>query len=200
MVSSISNTSATQAIYATAAKKNLDETAAPGTVTTVEEQDTAAAATQSAESAATARLGDQLSAQADASRVQRAVDESTAAPSGPPPSGPPPADEASADTEAISAQAPASGAAPAGGAPVAAASSETTETDYIAEADTNSDKTVSDEERLAYETKLRQQAEDSGTGATKASMKTDPVEALTAEVRAVYGTEEEVPPALNVLA
>jgi hypothetical protein len=205
MVSSISSTSATQALYATPAKKNLDETAAtPSTVATPEEQDTAAAATRSAESAAAARLGDQLSAQADASRVQRAVDESTAPPSGPPPSGPPPADEASAgtatETEATSAQAPAAGAAPAGGAPPAAAASETTETDYIAEADTNSDKTVSDEERLAYETKLRQQAEDSGTGATKASMKTDPVEALTAEVRATYGVDEEATPAVSTTA
>jgi hypothetical protein len=72
MVSSISSSTATQATYAPAARKTPDETVAtPGPVATTDDQDRAAAPTQSAESAASARLGEQLNAQADASRVQR---------------------------------------------------------------------------------------------------------------------------------
>lgn len=80
----------------------------------------------------------------------------------------------------LNAQAPAAAPpAPAGGA---AASPETTDTDYIAEADTNSDKTVSDEERAAYEAKLRDQNE------------------KQAEVRAAYGQIDAAAPALDVTA
>ena len=86
--------------------------------------------TVSALSSATARVGDQLAAQADASRVERAR--------------------------------------PAGGGGGAAAASETESTDYIAEADTNSDKKVSDEERAAYEKKLEQQAQDKSGAVQKA--------------------------------
>ena len=85
--------------------------------------------TVSALSSATARVGDQLAAQADASRVERAR--------------------------------PTSGGA-------AAATGETASTDYIAEADTNSDKTVSDQERVAYEKKLEQQAQDKSGAVQKA--------------------------------
>ena len=203
MVTSISSTSATQAAYAPAAKKNAEATAVATAAVPAEQQDTAAAATQSQASAASTRLADQLSAQADASRVQRAVDDSAVAPNGPPPAPPEEASadsDAAADTETAAAQAPAGGARPAGGAPAAAASSETTATDYIAEADTNSDKTVSDEERAAYETKLRQQAEDAGSSATKSATQADPVDALTAEVRATYGVDEAAEPSLNITA
>ena len=201
MVSSINSTSAsaTQATYAPAARKSLDETVATASpVTATADQDAAPAPTQSAESAASARLGDQLNAQADASRVQRAVDEAST-------------DSAAAtetdtdastgtDTEAAAAAAPARSAPPAGGAPAASSGETSTATDYIAEADTNSDKTVSDEERAAYETKLRKQAEDSAASNASSSTQADPIGALTAEVRATYGVDEVAEPALNITA
>jgi hypothetical protein len=57
MVSSISSSTATQATYAPAARKTPDETVAtPGPVPTTDDQDSAAPPTQSAESAASARL------------------------------------------------------------------------------------------------------------------------------------------------
>ena len=148
MVSSISSSTPTQATQAPAARNNPDPTVAtPAVVTTTDDQDNAPAPTQSAESAASARLGDQLNAQADASRVQRAVDEASS--------------ESATDTDSEAAAA--AGAAPAGGAPAAASTATSTTSattnDYVAEADTNSDKTVSDDEQAAYDTKLRQQAE-----------------------------------------
>jgi len=100
--------------------------------------------TVSALSSATARVGDQLAAQADASRMERAR--------------------------------------PVGGGG-AAATSETGSTDYIAEADTNSDKKVSDEERAAYEKKLEQQAQDKSGAVQKA-----------------YGLAEESAPAVSATA
>jgi len=177
MVNSIGGASAAQAAYAPTPKNNDEAALGPAsTVTSPDAEATPPAPTQSAESAA-ARLGDELNAQADAARVQRAVDASPAS-----------ATASSEDSDAVeetgSAQAPAA-AAPAGGAGGAggaAASSETTDTDYIAEADTNSDKTVSDEERAAYEAKLREQNE------------------KQAEVRAAYGQDEGATPALDVTA
>jgi len=178
MVNSIGGASAAQAAYAPTPKNNDEGALGPAsTVTSPDAEATPPAPTQSAESAAAARLGDELNAQADAARVQRAVDASPAS-----------ATASSEDSDAVeetgSAQAPAA-AAPAGGAGGAggaAASSETTDTDYIAEADTNSDKTVSDEERAAYEAKLREQNE------------------KQAEVRAAYGQDEGATPALDVTA
>jgi len=177
MVNSIGGASAAQAAYAPTPKKNDEAALGPAsTVTSPDAEATPPAPTQSAGSAAAARLGDELNAQADAARVQRAVDASPAS-----------ATASSEDSDAVeetaSAQAPAAAApAPAGGAGGAAASSETTDTDYIAEADTNSDKTVSDEERAAYEAKLREQNE------------------KQAEVRAAYGQIEAATPALDVTA
>jgi len=144
MVNSIGGASAAQATYSAtpAAVPKTDTEQAATTTTTAAAGDAAenpSAPTQSAESAAATRLGDELKAQADATRVQRA----------------------------------------AGGS---AASSETTDTDYIAEADTNSDKTVSDEERAAYEARLRKETE------------------MQAEVRAAYGQDEGAGPALDVTA
>lgn len=176
MVNSIGGASAAQAAYAPTPKKNDEAVLGPASaVTTPDAEATPPAPTQSAESAA-ARLGDELNAQADAARVQRAVDASPAS-----------AKASSEDGDAVeetgSAQTPAAAApAPAGGAGGAAASSETTDTDYIAEADTNSDKTVSDEERAAYEAKLREQNE------------------KQAEVRAAYGQDKGTTLALDVTA
>ena len=177
MVNSIGGASAAQAAYAPTPKNNDEAALGPAsTVTSPDAEATPPAPSQSAESAAAARLGDELNAQADAARVQRAVDASPAS-----------ATASSEDSDAVeetaSAQAPAGAApAPAGGAGGAAASSETTDTDYIAEADTNSDKTVSDEERAAYEAKLREQNE------------------KQAEVRAAYGQDGGATPALDVTA
>ena len=178
MVNSIGGASAAQAAYAPTPKKNDEAALGPAsTVTSPDAEATPPAPTQSAESAAAARLGDELNAQADAARVQRAVDASPAS-----------ATASSEDSDAVeetgSAQAPAAPppAGGAGGAGGAAASSETTDTDYIAEADTNSDKTVSDEERAAYEAKLREQNE------------------KQAEVRAAYGQDVGATPALDVTA
>ena len=56
-------------------------------------------------------------------------------------------------------------------------------TDYIAEADTNSDKKVSDEERAAYEKKLEQQAQDKSGAVQKA-----------------YGLGEDSEPAVSATA
>ena len=96
-----------------------------------------------------------------------------------------PAETTEADSATASADAATPAQAPAkmGGGGVAASSSVTTDTDYIAEADTNSDKTVSDEERAVYEAKLRVQNE------------------KQAEVRAAYGQDQaSTTPALEVTA
>lgn len=144
-------------------------------------------ATQSAESAASARLGDQLEADADSARVQRAIDESAVS-------------EPSGDTQASAqassgAAAPAAGTAPAAGAggTAASSSSESTDTDYIAEADTNSDKVVSDEERAVYEARLRDQAE-------KSAVNTGEAVDQTTSVRAAYGQATETASSLDITA
>ena len=72
--------------------------------------------------------------------------------------------------------------------------------DYVAEADTDSDKTVSDDEQAAYETKLRQQAEAAAATKAAAAKETAPQDALTAEVRATYGVDEAAEPVLNITA
>ena len=64
-----------------------------------------------------------------------------------------------------------------------------TSADYIAEADTNSDKTVSDQERAAYEKKLAQQVE-AKAAATDRSR----------ELQAAYGLSEDAAPSLAVTA
>ena len=168
MVSNIGGASAAQAAYATTPKTTNEQAPAVSPATPAPAAKAAPTApAQSEESAATARLGEQLNAQADASRVQRAVDEMPAETTE--------AGSESATSESAPAQAPAKG----GGT----ASSTTTDTDYIAEADTNSDKTVSDEERAVYEARLREQNE------------------KQAEVRAAYGQDEDTAaPALDVTA
>lgn len=193
MVSSISSSTATQATYAPAARKTPDETVAtPGPVPTMDDQDSAAPPTQSAESAASARLGDQLNAQADASRVQRAVAEAGTE------SDTTTATGSEASSGAAAAAAPTGGAAPAASTSTSATASTTN--DYVAEADTNSDKTVSDDEQAAYDTKLRQQAEAAAATKAMAAKEADPQDALTAEVRATYGVDEAAEPVLNITA
>ena len=193
MVSSISSSTATQATYAPAARKTPDETVAtPGPAPTTGDQDSAAPPTQSAESAASARLGDQLNAQADASRVQRAVDEAGTE------SDTTTATGSEASSEAAAAAAPTGGAAPAASTSTSATASTTN--DYVAEADTNSDKTVSDDEQAAYDTKLRQKAEAAAATKAMAAKEADPQDALTAEVRATYGVDEAAEPVLNITA
>lgn len=176
MINSIGSASAAQAAYATTPKKNDEAVLAPGMVTPPDADATPPAPTQSAESAAAARLGDELNAQADAARVQRAVDAAPASATA--------SSEDSEESEEVeeTGSAPAPAAASPAPAGAVAASSETIDTDYIAEADTNSDKTVSDEERTAYEAKLREQNE------------------KQAEVRAAYGQHEDAAPALDVTA
>lgn len=157
MVSNIGGASAAPAAYAATPKTSAEAASAASSPAPAPAAEAAPAAPlQSAESAAAARLGEQLNARADAARVQDAVDQMPAA-----------TEEASSD----------SAAAGAGAAPAA-----TTDTDYIAEADTNSDKTVSDQERAAYEARLRAQDQ------------------KQAEVRAAYGQDESAAPALDVSA
>ncbi|MDN4038858.1 hypothetical protein [Massilia sp. YIM B02443] len=199
MVTSIGGASATQAAYATRSVTSTQTAAGAEDTSAAVTQEVADSgaqvATLSDESAAAARLGDQLSAQADAARVQRAVDESTATATD---SGETTETLEATDTAETQAAAPASG----GGAPMAAggatAASTTTDTDYIEEADTNSDKTVSDQERAVYDAKQRRQAEE--TAAKEQASATDPAEARSAEVRSAYGLDGEAAPALDITA
>lgn len=181
MIDSIGGASAVQTIQPPRVKTQQEtsvDTPAP------EVTQEAPAATQSAESAAAARLGDQLGADADAARVQRAVEESGAATST--------GDTEAADAVQTTTRPADGGAAPAGSAG-AASSSGSTDSDYIAEADTNSDKTVSDEERAVYEAKLREQA---GNQATESGKDVDQAES----VRAAYGQADAPAPALDTTA
>ena len=141
----------------------VPEAPAPATTATAD-AGTDAGSVQSPQSAATARVGGQLDAQFDAARVQRAQDEAAPAASV---TGEEEAATAAAakDTEAGTEAAPAAGGARMGGA---AAGSSSTDTDYIAEADTNKDRKVSEEERIAYEKKQASEAEKSANGSDMA--------------------------------
>lgn len=194
MVSSIGGASAAQAIQPTRVnteKETEQETRVDAPAPDLTQD--APVATQSAESAAAIRLGDQLGADLDTARVQRAVEESGATRS----TTTTEATEATDATDATAqagAQPPAGGAAPTGGAGGAASSSSaSTDSDYIAEADTNADKTVSDEERAVYEAKLREQAEEK-------AVNTDQSMDQTESVRAAYGQADEAAPALDMSA
>jgi hypothetical protein len=151
------------------------------------EAGTEAAAVQSAQSAATARVGEQLDAQFDAARVQRAQDEAA------PASVTGEEDAATAATETAGAEVAAATevsteAAPGGGSRMAGSSSSSSsssaETDYIAEADTNNDRKVSEEERIAYEKKQASEAERSANGANTAQ------ESRAQEVQQAYLPQE----------
>ncbi|THC42256.1 hypothetical protein C2862_17010, partial [Massilia sp. Mn16-1_5] len=96
---------------------------------------------------------------------------------------------APADTEAAAAQpaggAPAGGAGGAGGA---SGSSDSASTDYIAAADTNNDRKVSEEERIAYEKKQASEAQ--GTAA----------QSRTQEVQQAYLPQDSAGSQLDVEA
>lgn len=188
MVTSIGSAALAQTTFTPVKKTQQEEDAAVAAqieaVATENTASTGETETVSAISSATARLGDQLAAQSDAARVDRARAEMPPPPDGaPPPDGPPPAEEAESTGES-SAAAP-TGARPAGGGGGGgtSATSETESTDYIAEADTNSDKKVSDEERVAYEKKLEQQAQDKSGAVQKA-----------------YGLDQDSEPAISATA
>ena len=216
MVSSIGGSTLAQSLPARAASRASQEVQAAGAQGTAtasaatggEADGPAAAVTRSALSSATDRLGSQLEAQADASRLRQAggaQDAAEAAGTGEATA------SASADTESAgsvesaesagsagtTAQA-AGGAGMAGGAGGAgAASSGSSESsDYIAEADTNSDRKVSDEERAAYEKKLAAQAEKS----TQDPQAVPPAERSRAqEVQQAYNPQDSEP-GLDIMA
>lgn len=155
MVTSIGSAPLAQAPAAIRKTQAQDAAPAAGTAAAQAPDDAAPAETRSALSDATARLGGQLDAQADASRLDRTRAEAATPPDDAPPR--------TGDTDAAAeGKAATGGARPAGGG--AGTTAETASADYIAEADTNSDKKVSDQERIAYEKKLEQQARDK-TGA-----------------------------------
>ena len=160
MVSSIGGAGLAQSLLARVeshtAQAEQNMVAAPSAAP-ANDADAGTASVQSAQSAATARVGDQLDAQFDAARMQRAQEDM------------PPVDEIAGDDEAdaaaastdtaaaaTEAAAPAGGSAPAGASGSASASEST---DYIAEADTNNDRKVSEEERIAYEKKQASEAQ-----------------------------------------
>lgn len=164
MVSSIGGAGLAQSLLARVESRTAQAAqnmvAAPGAAP-ANDADAGTASVQSVQSAATARVGDQLDAQFDAARVQRAQEDM------------PPVDEIAGDDEAdaaaastdtaaaaTEAAAPAGGSAPAGASGSSSASASASEsTDYIAEADTNNDRKVSEEERIAYEKKQASEAQ-----------------------------------------
>lgn len=119
-----------------------------------------AAVVRSAQSDAVERLGAQLDAQADAARVREASGEADATEAAEASAAP------AADGDTAGASSAAAGGAGMGGATASSSGSESA--DYIAEADTNNDREVSEQERIAYEKKQAQQAEKSAQGAQEA--------------------------------
>ncbi|MGI4716993.1 MAG: hypothetical protein ACRYGO_02870 [Janthinobacterium lividum] len=179
MVTSIGSARLAQASPAAIGKTQAHDAPASGTAAQDPVVDGAASAqTRSALSDATARVGEQLDAQADASRVDRARAEAAT----PPDDAPPPTADTATAAEG-KATATTGGARPTGGGGSAGTTNETESADYIAEADTNSDKKVSDQERIAYEKKLEQQARDQAGALQKA-----------------YGLDETGEPAVNASA
>jgi len=184
MVSMVGGTSLAQTMLARLESRKA-QAAAPETAAvpaaSTDDAGAGAATATSAQSAAAARVGGQLDAQFDAARVQRAQDEASPGPAaGTVPPGPPPVDgagaqsvdgEADEDVDASAATATAgtdasaaTGATDAGAAATvhmgggASASSDSAATDYIAEADTNNDRKVSEQERIAYARKQASEA------------------------------------------
>ena len=120
MVSKIGGASLAQSLMARVESAKAQESAAVAVTTaSSDEAATGTASVRSAQTEASERVGEQL----DASRLQGAQGEASAAPA-------------------------AAGGVHIGGG--AASSSESASTDYIAEADTNNDRKVSEQERIAY--------------------------------------------------
>lgn len=148
MVSAVNGTSLAQTMLARADSRKAQEAVAATPALATEDAGTAAAAVPSAQTQATARVGDELDAQFDASRVRQAQEDEAAV------------DGSASEAADASIAAPAAGAA--GGARMdgrASGSSESASTDYIAEADTNNDRKVSEQERIAYAKKQASEAE-----------------------------------------
>lgn len=124
--------------------------------------DGGASMTRSVQSAAVDRLGEQLNAQADAARLREASGEAAADESG--------TSETTTASTASTGTAAASGGARTGGAAASSGGSDSESTDYIAEADTNNDRKVSEQERIAYEKKQARQAEKSAQDVRQAYM------------------------------
>jgi len=143
MVSAIGAGSLVQATPARVETRKTEEPAAAATAMAI---DAGTATVPSAQAVAAARVGGQLDAQFDAGRVQRAQEEVAAADGG---AGETSEAAAAADTETTTDAGASGTATPAAGAG-AAGSSDSATTDYIAEADTNNDRKVSEEERAAY--------------------------------------------------
>lgn len=164
MVSTIGGSSLAQSLPARVEARKTQAVApeTPAPAAALDAGTEAATGVQSAQSAA-ARVGEQLDAQFDAARVQRAQDDA-----GPAQDMEGKADAAATDaagaeattTEASPAAAPAGGGVRASGGG-GTSSSDSATTDYIAEADTNNDRKVSEEERIAYEKKQASAAEKS---------------------------------------
>jgi len=214
MVSSIGGSVLAQSVPAPAASRASQEVQAAGAQGTASAASAATSAaagggdadstavTRSALSSATDRLGEQLNAQADAARLRQAGGEEEAAEA----AGTGEATvSASADTESAGSAGPAGTAAQAaGGAGVAggaggaggASSGSSESSDYIAEADTNSDRKVSDEERAAYEKKLAAQA---GKNAEAPQAGALAEGSRAQEVRQAYNPQDSEP-SLDILA
>ena len=152
MVSAISGNSLAQALPARVDIRKAQETAGAAPVV-----DAGTDIVPSAQAVATARVGGQLDAQFDAGRVQRAQEEAAAVDGGDGEAGTAAADmDGTAAAGASGTAAPAAGGARTGGG---AAGSDSGVSDYIAEADTNNDRKVSEEERAAYAKKQASEAQ-----------------------------------------
>ena len=165
MVSTIGGSSLAQSLLARVEARETQAVApeTPAPAAALDGGTEAAAGVQSAQSAATARVGEQLDAQFDAARVQRAQDDAAPAEDVEGKADAAATDAAGAEattTEASPAAAPAGGGVRASGGG-GTSSSDSAATDYIAEADTNNDRKVSEEERIAYEKKQASAAEKS---------------------------------------
>jgi hypothetical protein len=147
MVSRIGGASLAQALVARPESRKTQDSAAAATTVSVDDTETSAPGVRSEQAAATARVGGQLDAQFDAGRVQRAQEEAEAGAT---------AATGTDEAEASPTAAPAAGGAHASGG---AAGSASASTDYIAKADTNKDRKVSEQERIAYARKQASEAE-----------------------------------------
>lgn len=196
MIDSISGASAAYPASAPPARKQTQTPAAPDTVVAASTAGEAAMPAASAASLAGTRLGDTLNAQADAARVQRAVDAAMPAEAAKVAGedGAAVATGVAGEASSAAADPAASDKAPPAAPGGASASGQGTDADYIAAADTNADQTVSDQERAVYEAKQRRMAEEDAQAPAAA---TDP---RTAEVRAAYGLDAGTAPALDIVA
>ncbi|MBD8529907.1 MULTISPECIES: hypothetical protein [unclassified Massilia] len=186
MVSAIGGSGLVQTVPARVETRKAQETAATSTVV-----DAGTAAVPSAQALATARVGGQLDAQFDAGRVQRAQEEAVAVDGG---DGETDTGAAAADTDGTAEAGAGGTAAPAaGGARMgagAAGGSDSAASDYIAEADTNNDRKLSEEERAAY---MKKQAREvAGNAAAQQSREQ--------EVRQAYGPQETSESRLDISA